>query len=175
MTLTATDIHNWQRSLRYFFRSLSGIFRVPQYSIVAHCQCCWNRSSQNRFPAQWKLGLNPPICICVYIYIYIYTHIHIGGFNPNFHWAGKRFWLERFQQHWQCATMLYWGTRKIPERLRKKYLKLLCQLCISVAVSVILFAIVHTVYIPNFSGFGSVSAEILAEMWQDVCFWQVFF
>ena len=31
----------------------------------------------------------------------------IGGFNPNFHWAGKRFWLERFQQHWQCATMLY--------------------------------------------------------------------
>ena len=31
----------------------------------------------------------------------------IGGFNPNFHWTGKRFWLERFQQNWRCATMLY--------------------------------------------------------------------
>ena len=35
---------------------------------------------------------------------------------------------------------------------------------ISCYISVILFAIVHTLYIPNFSGFGSVSAEILAEM-----------
>ena len=103
----------------------------------------------NSGPAtKWKLEMTAPI----------------GAVISNFHWAGKRFWLERFQRNWQCATMLYGGTRKIPERLRKKYLKLLCQLCISVAVSVILFAIVHTVYIPNFSGFGSVSAEILAEM-----------
>ena len=71
--------------------------------------------------------------------------VYIGGFNPNFHWAGKRFWLERFQRNWQCATTLYGGTRKIPERLRKKYLKILCQLRISVAISVLLFAIVHTV------------------------------
>ena len=90
--------------------------------------------------------------------------IPIGAVISNFHWAGKRFWLERFQRNWQCANMLYGGTRKISERLREKYLKLLCQLSISVAISVILFAIVHTLYITNFSGFGSVSAEILAEM-----------
>ena len=108
-------------------------------------------------------GGSPTATITIIIIISVVETV-IGGFNPNFHWAGKRFWLEQSQRNWQCATTLYGGNRKIPERLRKKYLKILCQLCISVAISVLLFAIVHTVYIPNFSGFGSVSAEILAEM-----------
>ena len=140
MTLTAIDTHNWQRSWRYFFRSLSGIFRVPQYSIVAHSQCCWNRSSQNRFPAQWKLGLNPPIYIVRFIsslvWIFLRAEKPFSGGTPTV--------LA------QCRCVL----ERQPEAVRFTSMKVSLAFILVVCMMFLRCHFFYSFYVSNFSFFG---------------------